>query len=58
MAYAYTTCDHRDCRLFTAQFMQTSATTRDQHVDVFIHTQHFTDQRTVRIINRLHGTRR
>ncbi len=24
MAYAYTACDHRDCRLLAAQFMQTS----------------------------------
>ncbi len=47
--------DNRDRRLLTAQLMQTRATAWDQHIDVLIHTQHFSDQRAIRVINRLHG---
>ncbi|MOA26526.1 hypothetical protein D3C78_1473250 [compost metagenome] len=36
--------------------MQTRTTTWDQHVDVFVHAQHFVHQRTIRAFNRLNGT--
>ncbi len=51
MAYANTAGDDRDGRLFTAQLMQARATARDQHINVLIHSQHFGDQRAVRVIN-------
>ena len=57
MTHANTTGDHRNRRLLAAQLVQPRAAAWDQHVDVFVHAQHFVDQRAVRALNCLHGTR-
>ena len=58
MAHADTAGDHRDRRLLAAQLVQARAAAWDQHVDIFVHAQHFVDQRAVRALDRLYGTRR
>ncbi|MNS28524.1 hypothetical protein D3C72_605040 [compost metagenome] len=57
MTHANPAGDHRNGRLLAAQLVQTRATAWDQHVDVFIHTQHFVDQRTIRAFDSLNRTR-
>ena len=54
MAHADTAGDHRDGGLLAAQLMQACAAARDQHIDVFIHLQHFADQRAIRALDCLH----
>ncbi|MNS63647.1 hypothetical protein D3C72_967480 [compost metagenome] len=56
MTHANPAGDHRNGRLFAAQLVQARPTAWDQHVDVFIHAQHFIHQRTIRAFDSLYRT--